>query len=124
MPIVSKIAEQGFVVHQTVTDPWTADDLIQAGDFEKKHIESVAHTVHVLVDFSGSRRVPGDVLQLRREPSTQHPRFGWMAFVGTASWLRPILTLSLRVMHFNRYVFCQAEADAWRILRQKIAASM
>src|SRR5438128_1055734 len=122
MPITSAVEEQGFVVHQVVTDPWTAQDLMQAGDFEKKHINSVSHIVHVLVDFSGSRRVPGDVLSLRREPSTKHRRFGWMAFVGTASWLRAVMTVTFGLMHFNRFVFCPNEVEAWRVLRQKIAA--
>src|SRR5260221_8296444 len=122
MPITSSVEEQGFIVHQIVTDPWTANDLMQAGDFEKKHIDSVSHTVHVLVDFSGSRRVPGDVLSLRREPSTKHPRFGWMAFVGTVSWLRAMMTVTLRFIRFKRFVFCQNEAEARQILRQKIAS--
>src|SRR5260221_13147480 len=118
MPITSSVEEQGFIVHQIVTDPWTANDLMKAGDFEKKHIDSVSHIVYVLVDFSGSRRVPGDVLSLRREPSTKHTRFGWMAFVGTASWLRAMMTVTFAVMRFNRFVFCPNEAEAWRVLRQ------
>jgi hypothetical protein len=120
MPITPCIVENGYVVKQVVADPWTTDDLIRAGEFEKKHLDQASHSVHLLVDFSASRRMPPDILWLRREPSTKHPRVGYMVFVGTVGWLRLLMTISLRVMRFARFRFFETETDALTFLREEV----
>ncbi len=120
MPITPCIVENGHVVKQVVVDPWTVNDLISAGEFERKHLDHASHSVHLLVDLSASRHAPPDVLWVRREPSTKHPRVGYLVFVGAVGWLRVIITISLRVMRFARFRFFETETDALAFLREEV----
>src|SRR5258708_5390573 len=91
-----------------------------AGDFEKKHIDGVAHSVHLLVNFSDCRSIPGDAWMMRRVPSTKHERLGYMVFAGTQKWLQLIMSVILRFMGFNRFRFFETEREARNFLHGQI----
>jgi hypothetical protein len=76
---------------------WTWDELIEAAQADDPLIESVDHTVHIILDGRQARKMPGNITGRMHEFSPLiHPRLGLIILVGADMWAEIILSLFYR----------------------------
>jgi hypothetical protein len=75
-------------------EDWTWDELIEAARADDPLIESVDHTVHIILDGRQAKRMPGNPTGRMHEFSPLiHPRLGLIILVGADMWSEIILSL-------------------------------
>jgi len=70
---------------------WDWDDVYAASDQATTMLDSVEHTVHIIMDIRNGGKIPGDLMShAERIASGHHPRRGMMIVVGANRLLRTV----------------------------------
>lgn len=89
MPVTAKwFNEERTIILQSYTGKWTWDEWDVCNDQVHAMMDSVAHTVHTIIDLSQSGPLPPGsftscLSDLPRIPSATHPNSGYLVFIGT-----------------------------------------
>jgi hypothetical protein len=111
MPVHFEIRESGRVAYYRITDPWTTQDLIRHYPADNAHRASVTHIVHTLMDVSGMRQVPINILLARNNaPAFSHPNNGVLILTGARPMAKSFAELIFKMASFQRGRFL-ATAD-------------
>jgi hypothetical protein len=121
MPITMRFAENGYVCHIIHSDPWSVDELIALQAQQLKHMDSVNHKVHFLINLTHANRAPENVWHIRSASAFRHPNYGHFIFVGLAPIPLKIAKMLMRFTRFTEASFFEFEEDAWAHVRRLIA---
>lgn len=122
MPITINLIEDGHIVHYTVSDPWTTDEILPAKAHSHEVFGGARHTLHALADLRGAAMNLGLIQAAQQMMGGEPlPNSGEIAVVGVSRLIRmvaaPILTL---VAGDNPVSFFDTVPDATAYLRRKI----
>lgn len=105
MPVNVRLSEDQYYLIYKFTEPLAMQELLEAYKEEKVFRDSLSHTVHAIIDFSGLKRIPPNWLTAKAGPGLTHPRSGRMAFVGLSYGLRIIIQTILKISRYDRIQF-------------------
>ena len=112
MPVEVRLTDdQTHLVYEMI-DPVNMEQLLKAYEQEKIYRDSVADTVHSIVDMSKMKRIPPNWLIAKAGPGLTHPRSGEMLFVGVSVGLKMILGTILKIVRYERIRFFDTRSDA------------
>jgi hypothetical protein len=118
MPAHLEVKEDDRVLHYTVSEPWTLNDMLELNRQARDVYEAANHKVHVLVNVSAVGNVPPGFVRARSNPDFTHPNAGYIAVVGASLLIRSMSDLILRLARFNRLTFFDTEDAAWAYLHK------
>ncbi len=121
MPVTLELAEDGYVLHYTIVDPWEVSELLDSYKKELAYRDTTPHIMHSLTDFSKARRIPKNWWSLRNGPGLTHPRGGEMVFVGLGPGISIIVDTILKVMRYRRVKVFKKEEEAQEYIRKLVA---
>jgi hypothetical protein len=122
MGVQVNLQHEGRVVVIDYSDPWTLDDVNASDDQAVAHMDSVAHTVHVVLDARKMKQMPKGVLRARASKLFFHPRRGQLVVIGAGVALRAISEVILKLTNQDQATFFDKEADAWAHVEKAMAA--
>src|SRR5689334_8333352 len=84
MPVINTWDnDEKTIIRMEVSGRWTWDEMYQASESGFAMLDSVAHTVYPILDFSQSLGMPPNAItHARNMMGRQHPRTGMTVFVG------------------------------------------
>ena len=122
MPVLFELRENGRVAYYRITDPWTTHDLMAHYPADNAHRSSVNHTVHTLMDFSGMRTVPINILLARNNaPAFSHPNNGILILAGTRPMAKSFAELIFRMANFRKGRFLGTVDEGWAFIHTLMA---
>src|SRR4051794_17017846 len=102
MPITFELCENGYAIHIKVSDPWTTQELLAMYEAERPLFDQAVNIIHTLVDLTGSRQVPSNVLSARKgSPHIEHPNKGHLVIVGASPLAQTLVETAVRVIRFQ-----------------------
>jgi hypothetical protein len=115
------LQREGRVAVVTYSDPWSLDDVNTCDDEVVAHMDSVSHTVHVVMDARGMKQMPKGVLRARASKLFFHPKRGQLVVIGAGVALRAISEVILKLTNQDQALFFDKEADAWAHIENAMA---
>jgi hypothetical protein len=120
MPVTLDIRENGRVSYYVISDPWTTSELMALYPQDSDHRNSVSYVVHSIMNVSGIKRLPTDVIRARQNAPGLKPNSGQLVMVGANAFARRTAETIFRLAHYNRARFFDTEEQAWSYLRRMI----
>jgi hypothetical protein len=102
MPVTLELAEDGYVLHYAIVDPWEVSELLELYKKEREYRDSTPHIMHSFTDFSRARRIPKSWWSLKNGPGLTHPRGGEMVFFGLGPGISIIVETILKLTRYKR----------------------
>jgi hypothetical protein len=122
MPVHFEIREDGRVAYYRITDPWTTQNLIAHYPADNAHRASVTHIVHTLMDVTGMRQVPINILLARNNaPAFSHPNNGVLILTGARPMAKSFAELIFKMASFQRGRFLATADDGWAFIHSLMA---
>jgi hypothetical protein len=114
--------ENGRVVFIVLSDPWDTDDLRTLLQQITVYLRDIYPQAHMLVDLSGARVIPPDVLQqLFEDFRFFKPDRGEVILVGATRAMQILGELIFRLFHLGSIRFLDTQEEAWAHLEEIIA---
>jgi hypothetical protein len=120
MPIKTSLVEDGHIIHQVVSDPWTMTELLETELKIEAYLAQAQHMIHLLADISQMHKLQPGLLRASKRTVLEHPLFGSIAIIGASTIARSIGEAIFRITRFERGHYFKQEADAWAFLRSQI----
>jgi hypothetical protein len=120
MPVSTILVEEGHIIHQVFTDPWSVDEVIAMRPKIMGYLAQTPHKIHYLADISRTRRLQPGLMRTSQSPFLHHPQFGRIVIVGATPLFQSIGETIFRITGFEQGKFFQTETDAWAFLREII----
>jgi len=112
MPVSVQLSDDKTHLIYEFEEPLEIQELMDAYAQEKELRNSIAGTVHSIVDMSTVRRIPPNWLVAKAGPGLTHPRSGRMLFVGISPGLRIIINTILKITRYQRMKFFETREEA------------
>ena len=120
MPVSLAIEESGHLIHYVFSNPWEIAEVEATFKQDIAHRDSVAFTVHSLLDIGKGHDIPIGALRLRSTPAINHPRKGYMVMVGVTPLILALSDTVFRITHTEKVKTFATEDQALAFLRQVI----
>lgn len=110
------------VVRIEVHDPWTIEEYTEANARSWSLLETVEHTVHLILDFTHAYSFPKDLLSGAKITNSQiHPRQGLVIAVKISPYLHAIMKAAIRAFPRlgHNLFFAQTVQDAYHLIQKQ-----
>ncbi len=122
MPVSMESRKNGRVVFIVLSDPWNTGDLRSLLRQITVYLRDVYPLAHMLVDLTGARVIPPDVLQqIFEDLRVFKPDRGEVILVGATRAMQLLGELVFRLFHLGSIRFLDTQAAAWALLEEIIA---
>ncbi len=112
MPVSVRISDDQSHLIYELSDPLQVNELMKAYDNEKEIRDSIAHTLHSIVDMSNFHRIPRNWLIAKAGPGLTHPRSGYMLIVGITQGLKKMVEIIFKITKYERIQFFESREEA------------
>ena len=87
------------IIHQIYFSNWTIEEFLQAIDTARNMSRSQAHSIHIIICFSGAINLPRDFLYTLRHIDSSEPIVsGFTIIVGGGAFIRSLLGIVERIL--------------------------
>jgi len=121
MPVTMELRENGRVLYYTISEPWTLKELMDRYPEEQAYRDSVAHTVHELVNLSRIGKIPPNALAARHIPAFSHSKSGFFVIVSSNILVQRLAQTIFQLARSRQLRFFESEDKGWEFIRQALA---
>jgi hypothetical protein len=110
MPVEGELHDDGHIIHFSLIDPWTLDEVFKGFAHTTKlrdeiHEKNPSQPVHLLLDLTRTKQAPPGIMQARKMPAVVHPTRGEIAVAAVSEFPRAIARAMIKVMQAEGHFF-------------------